>query len=189
MGINLSVITTQPVLIYLYGPPASGKLTIAEALHELTGLALFHNHLTVNAVRSIFPFDSDAYVEVVHRRRLDVFATAARTGRSLIFTNNSAWRGPDARARFTTFATQCQTEVERHGGRVLFARLSAPLSTLEQRLDSNERRRYEKLLDVGELRELVQGRDLSLLHAVDVDIDTSTLGAHDAAHVIASALR
>lgn len=176
------------MLIYLYGPPASGKLTVAEALHDLTGLPLFHNHLTVNAVRPIFPFNSDAYVEVVHRLRLDVFETAAHTGISLIFTNNSAWRGPDARARFATFAAQCQTVVERHGGRVLFVRLSAPLATLEQRLDNDARRRHEKLLDVNELRELLRGQDLSLLHPDDLDLDTSTLDAHEAARIIAQAL-
>ena len=177
------------MLIYLYGPPASGKLTVAEVLRDVTGLPLFHNHLTVNALRNIFPFNSDAYVEVVHRLRLDVFETAARTGISLIFTNNSAWRGPDARVRFATFASQCQAVVEGHGGRVLFVRLWAPLATLEQRLDSDARRGHEKLLDVDELRELLRGRDLSLLHPDDLDLDTSTLDAHEAARVIAEALK
>ncbi len=29
--------TVAPVLVYLYGPPAAGKPTIAEELRELTG--------------------------------------------------------------------------------------------------------------------------------------------------------
>jgi hypothetical protein len=39
---------TRATLVYIYGPPASGKLTIAGRLSELTGIPLFHNHLTVN---------------------------------------------------------------------------------------------------------------------------------------------
>jgi len=87
-------------LVYLYdGPPAAGKLTIAERLAELTGSRLFHDHLTVNAIAPGFEFASPAFTEVLHRLRLDVFATAARTGVDLIFTNNSAWSGQDARTR------------------------------------------------------------------------------------------
>ncbi|MEO1956129.1 MAG: AAA family ATPase, partial [Gammaproteobacteria bacterium] len=33
-------------VIFLYGPPASGKLTIAKKLADKTGISLFHNHLT-----------------------------------------------------------------------------------------------------------------------------------------------
>ena len=63
-----------PLLVYLYGPPAAGKLTIAEKLRDLTGFRLFHNHLTVNAVREVFEFRSPPFVEVLHRIRLDVSA-------------------------------------------------------------------------------------------------------------------
>ncbi len=77
-------------LVYLYGPPAAGKLTIAERLAELTGSPLFHNHLTVNAIAPVFEFASPACTEVLHRLRLDVFATGARADVGLIFTNNSA---------------------------------------------------------------------------------------------------
>ncbi len=38
-------------LVYLYGPPAVGKLTVATELQRLTGFRLFHNHLTVDALR------------------------------------------------------------------------------------------------------------------------------------------
>jgi hypothetical protein len=64
-------------LVYLYGPPASGKLTVAERLAEQSGYRLFHNHLTVNAIRPVLDFGSEPFVEVLHRLRLDVFAAAA----------------------------------------------------------------------------------------------------------------
>jgi hypothetical protein len=48
-----------PTLTYLYGPPAVGKLTVATPLAEVTGHRLFHNHLSVNAVRPIFELALD----------------------------------------------------------------------------------------------------------------------------------
>jgi hypothetical protein len=43
-----------PTLIYLYGPPAVGKLTVAERLSALTGWAIFHGrcHHTVGVAGS-----------------------------------------------------------------------------------------------------------------------------------------
>ncbi|MDP9995092.1 cytidylate kinase [Variovorax boronicumulans] len=37
-------------LVFIHGPVASGKLTIARELGRLSGLAVFHNHLVVDAV-------------------------------------------------------------------------------------------------------------------------------------------
>jgi hypothetical protein len=84
---------TRPTLVYIYGPPASGKLTVAGRLSQLTGIPLFHNHLTVNALRPVFAFGSPAFTEANLKVRLAVFDVAASAGISLIFTNNSAWSG------------------------------------------------------------------------------------------------
>lgn len=163
----------KPTLLYIYGPPASGKLTVATVLAELTGLPLFHNHLTVNAITSVFPFGTEPFTEVLHRLRLDVFQTAASSGISLIFTNNSAWGGPDGHARFAAFAAEAERLVQAAGGRIVFVRLTAPLPVLEQRVAADSRRRHGKLLDTGRLRELMADLDQSSLHADDVEIDTS----------------
>jgi shikimate kinase len=41
-------------LIFLCGPPASGKLTIAEKLSQLANIPLFHNHLSRDLVKDIY---------------------------------------------------------------------------------------------------------------------------------------
>jgi hypothetical protein len=171
----------KPTLLYLYGPPASGKLTVATALAELTGFALFHNHLSVDAVSCVLPFGSEPFTEVLHRLRLDVFRSAARADISLIFTNNSAWGGPDARSRFAAFATAAERIVEAEGGRTVFVKLTAPLAVLEERVAQESRRRLGKLVDIVRLRELVTGLDQSALHPDDLEIDTSTIGSGAAA--------
>lgn len=43
-------------LIFIYGQPAVGKLTVAKELEKITGYKILHNHLFVDLVRSVFEF-------------------------------------------------------------------------------------------------------------------------------------
>ncbi len=74
-------------LVFLYGPPAAGKLTLGSELAAFTGYRLFHNHLTVNLAREIFDFGSEPFQRLVDQLRLRVFAAAAQSDLpGLIFT-------------------------------------------------------------------------------------------------------
>lgn len=176
-------------LVYLYGPPASGKLTVAGRLAEQSGYRLFHNHLTVNAIRPVLDFGSEPFVEVLHRLRLDVFAAAARGGIDVIFTNNSAWAGHDGRARFAAFAGRAKRVTEEGGGKVCFVRITAPLAVLTERVAAESRRAHGKLLDPARLREVVASLDETSLYPDDLVIDTSVASPDEAARVILQALR
>jgi hypothetical protein len=177
---------SSPTLVYVYGPPAVGKLTVAERLSRITGWALFHNHLSVNAVRPIFSFGSKPFTEVVQRLRLDVFRTAMAEGMNLIFTNNSAWGGSDGRSRFAAFAGAARLAAETGGGRAQFVRLTAPPVVLEERLANQSRQQLDKLTDASRLRELLSALDDSALYADDLIIDTSRHSADQAAITIAN---
>ena len=48
-------------LIYLHGPPAAGKYTIAKALETKIGARIFHNHLTIDVAKAIFDFGTPAF--------------------------------------------------------------------------------------------------------------------------------
>ncbi|MFY9484436.1 MAG: hypothetical protein WAP74_02320 [Patescibacteria group bacterium] len=64
-------------LIFMYGPPAAGKLTVAKKLAKLTGYKIFHNQLTVDLITSIFPVKSAAFRKFNPKFRLEIFAAAA----------------------------------------------------------------------------------------------------------------
>jgi hypothetical protein len=179
---------TPATLIYIYGPPASGKLTVATRLSELTGIPLFHNHLTVNAVTPIFAFGSPPFTEAVQAMRRGVFKAAAKAGVSLIYTNNSAWSGPNPRARFEEAGEAARAIMARHGGRTVFVRLTASPSALEERLANDSRVAHEKLVDVVRLRELLAHFDPSPLHPDDLAIDTGRTSPDESARIIAAAL-
>ena len=58
-------------LVFLYGPPAVGKLTVGRELASRCGFPLFHNHLVVDALTPVFEFGSDAFVDLRERWWLD----------------------------------------------------------------------------------------------------------------------
>ena len=180
--------TRPTTLVYIYGPPAVGKLTVATQLEEQTGFRLFHNHLTIDAVKAVFEFKSPPFTEVVHRLRLDVFETAARNEIDLIFTNNSVWDVPDGRARFAEFAEEARSRVQTAGGKVLFVQLVAPLEVLEQRIGATSRHERGKIVRPARIRELFAQLVPEPLHGEDLIVDTSVLSPIDAATAIAGRL-
>lgn len=81
-------------LLFIYGPVAAGKLTIARLISERTGLPLFHNHIVVDAVATVFPYGSEAFVRLRELFWLETISAAAEAGRSLIFTFAPSRRSP-----------------------------------------------------------------------------------------------
>ena len=182
---EFDVMSGGSTLVYLYGPPAVGKLTVATELQDQTGMRLFHNHLTVDAVRSVFDFASAPFTDVIHRFRLDVFETAARHGVDMIFTNNSVWGVPNGRSLFAKFADDARRRVEESGGRTCFVQLTAPAEVLFGRVEAESRRDRGKLVNQTRLAELLDLLDPSPLHADDLVLDTSKMSPGEAASAIA----
>src|ERR1700722_14714607 len=104
-------------LVFIYGQPASGKLTVARELAALTGLPVFHNHLIVDAVGAVFPFGSEPFVRLRESLWLRVIGEAASAGRSLIFTFAPE---PSVAA---DFPGRVRSLVEDRGGEVVFVAL------------------------------------------------------------------
>ena len=67
----------SPSLVFLYGPPAVGKLTVARAIADRLPYKILHNHVTIDAVTEVLPFGSDTFWRVVGRFRRDLVAAAA----------------------------------------------------------------------------------------------------------------
>ena len=135
-------------LLFLYGPAASGKLTIARELASLTGFALFHNHLVVDAVAAVFPFGSDSFVRLRERFWIEIFREAAEAGRSLIFTFcPEASVAPD-------FPNRAREGVEAAGGEIIFVRLTLSPDEQERRIGNSDRAEFGKLRSLDLLREL-----------------------------------
>lgn len=137
-------------VIFLYGPVASGKLTIAREISALTSFSLFHNHLTVDLLLSVFPFGSSPFVVLRERIWIEVMESAVQTGSSLIFTF-----APE-RTVSPDFPAILQAAVAAAGGGVSFAEIICPDEEIERRIEAPSRRAFGKLASLAEYRSLRQ---------------------------------
>lgn len=142
-------------LVFLYGPHGVGKLSVGSELVALTGFKLFHNHLAVDLVASVFPRESDVYFRLLRRIRRDVFAEATQLGIDLVFTG--VYRGTAAQAE----AVRTMLEpVWDGGGSVLFVQLMCAREELLRRVQSDARRARGKLTDPEVMMGLMDQYDL-----------------------------
>jgi hypothetical protein len=136
-------------LIFIYGMPATGKLTVARELARITGFNVFHNHLVVDLLLSIFEFGSKPFVELREEIWLSVFRQAAENeAPGLIFTF-----APEATVRPIFISTTLNT-VAASGGTVDFVELTCPLAELKRRIPDPSRLQYKKLSSVALFEQL-----------------------------------
>ncbi|HEY8560001.1 MAG TPA: hypothetical protein VIL74_06465 [Pyrinomonadaceae bacterium] len=125
-------------LIFLYGSPAVGKLTVANEIAARTGFKVFHNHLSIDAVEPIFEFGSKPFSRLVNLIRFETVREAARADVDLVYTFCYAKDADDAHVR------QITQIVEENGGEVCFVLLKADREELNKRVTEESRRRTGK---------------------------------------------
>ena len=172
-------------LIFIYGMPASGKLTVGRELAALTGYKLFHNHLVVDLLLSVFAFGSAGFVELRERIWLGVFEQACSVGvEGMIFTF-----APESTVR-AGFAQRVVEAVERGGGTVEFVELVCSMDELKRRMESESRKEFGKLASVALFEELCGAGtfDASGMPQGRVKVDTGMWAPKEAAKRIAEGL-
>ena len=133
-------------MIFIYGPVASGKLTVGRLVAERVGLPLFHNHLIVDAVGAVFPFGSPEFVRLREQFWLETIAAAAISGRSLIFTFAPEPSVP------SDFPHRVSSLVAEAGGQVTYIALELGEAEQERRLVNPAREHFGKLRSLEVLR-------------------------------------
>lgn len=160
-------------MIFLYGPPAVGKLTVARLVGERTGFRVLHNHVTVDAALSVLEFGHPEFGSLVQRMREDIIQTSHRAGVDLICT--------------VVVAAGEEPFVERlvapYDPNVHFVQLVAAPRTLKERVTNESRRAYEKLADVEILDDVLARLDLyrPIAGRESLTLDTDALSAEEAA--------
>jgi hypothetical protein len=168
-------------LVFLHGPPAVGKLTVAAELVSMTSFRLFYNHLTVDLVASVFEFGNPGFVDLREEIWLSVFQKAAAEGVSLVFTF-----APERTVR-RGFPQAAVEAVEAYGGRVVFVELTCPEIERERRLENASRAKFGKLRLKERYRELRDSGafEYQSMPNSAVSIDTSSCTPKEAAARIA----
>ena len=134
-------------LIFIYGPPAVGKLTVATELGRITSFAVFDNHMSINCVLPVFAFGTDSMNKLVRKIRLDVIEEAAREGVDVIFT--FVYVHPKG----IPLIGQIFDAVAAQQGTVCFVQLTCEKDAQEQRVEHPDRARRMKTRDVELVRD------------------------------------
>lgn len=173
-------------LIFLHGMPGVGKLTVARELAKLTGFKLFHNHLAVDLVQSVFDFGTQPFVELREMIWLEVFRRAAESKvPGLIFTFAF-----EATVQ-SSFIANVQKSIGAHGGEVVFVKLQCSDEELERRVTNPSREQFGKLTSIDQFRQL-KNDGVFVDPGITPDhivLDTTSVGAPEAAQAIVSELK
>lgn len=158
-----------PLLLFVLGPPAVGKMSVGQAVAERTGLRLFHNHLSIELALRYFDYGTPAFHRINGSiRRQVVREVAASDLPGLVFTFVWAFDEPEDAATVEEYARPFRER----GGRVLFVELEA---SQDERLRRNE--------GVSRLAEKPSKRDLESsrtgLLAMDARYRMNSGGAFD----------
>ena len=180
--------------IVIFGPPAVGKMAVGAELEVLTGVRLFHNHLSIEPVLRLFPFGSPPFVRLVEQFRRRIFEEVAASDLpGLAFT--FVW-DLDAEGDRRFLEDACAIFATR-GFEIAFVELAADLTTrlernrspqrLEQKPSMRDVARSEETLRTLERHRLNSDGAIPLPHR-HLRIDNTDRSPRAVAEEIASAL-
>jgi len=155
-------------LVYLHGPPAAGKYSIALGLQEEAGLLNFHSHLTLDVAKSLFDFGTPAFWDLTNElRQVSLRAIAQDPDAAVVFT--SCYSHPHDHAGVLAIE---RVAVE-SGGEFLPVFLECGVDELRRRVGNPARVAMKKLTSVTALDEFLETWNIVPLdHARCVTIRT-----------------
>ena len=180
--------------IIIFGPPAVGKMSVGNELAKLTGLKLFHNHMTIELVLNFFEFGDPRFHKLVSEFRRGIFEeVAASELPGLIFTYVWALNLESERE----YIERCCDIFREKGAKIFFVELQSDISErlrrneTEFRLSQKASKRdvetsRQRLLEDSEKYKLNTDRDFFYKDNY-LKIDNTSLSATEAAQRIIEA--
>ena len=167
-------------LIFIYGAPAVGKLTVSQKLSELTGYKIFHNHLSIDCIKPVFDFGTPPFARLIELIRVETITEAARQNVDLIYTFCYAKNFDEPHVEKIIEA------VESNGGEIHFVLLTCERAEIEKRVFEESRKKFGKANNLNILNEIFDKYDLSspVPERETLLIDNTHLAPDDAAKKI-----
>lgn len=170
-------------LIFLYGLPGVGKLTVGKALIARENYKLLHNHLVVDLAVSLFEFGSTEFSELREQLWLDVLNKAfSNNVEGIIFTfvyEKSVKR---------SFLNKLYRLIKKYAVDSFFVELKCSDTQLESRIVQESRKAFQKINDVEKYNKLkADGAFLELRIPPEykrISIDTTSKSAEETADEI-----
>lgn len=173
-------------LVVIYGPPASGKLTIAKKLSKLTTLKLFHNHIVNDALAEILDNTKDSYWDAGDDVKIKIIETAAKQKiKGIIFT---LMRAKDKKGVYKDgkFAKRLKNAVEKNRGKVYFVRLICDQKEILRRVKKRSRKKFNKFKSPEQVTKFMKRFDVhaSFNFRNQLEINNTNVSAKEVAKQI-----
>ena len=150
----------KPVVVFIYGPMAVGKLTVATILSKKLGYKLSHNHLLNNFVSAVFTYKTPQYYAMTERLRDDLLENATRAKINLVTTHCYAHNFISTTGLSDPkYVQTLEKKLTKLGARFLPVHLKASNKELLNRVSNNSRKQFRKLTDKKIMREHILNRD------------------------------
>jgi len=162
-------------LIFIYGPPASGKLTIANKLSKLTGFKLFDNHKVIDMFSGIADMNNENFWDSADRIKLKIIEESLKLNvKGLIFTMVYT-KNPQNHV----FPRKIKRLVEKYNGEVCFVRLKCSEKELLNRVSNDSRKKYKKIVSKNKLSKFMKEYDvhgeLNFNNKLDIDVEKNSV--------------
>lgn len=168
-------------LVFIYGPPAAGKLTVGKELSKITGYKFFHNMLTVDLAQTVLDWNDKNFGDLTTKYRLITFKEAAKAKvEGIIFTYAYAPKIDDA------FVKKVIRQIKTDKGEICFVQIHAKKEELLNRVGNDSRRELKKLIDQSILEKQLDKRDqyAKIPFVETFSVDTTNISPNKAANMI-----
>lgn len=182
----------KPIMIFIYGFPAVGKLTVAKKLSKMTGYKLLHNHMILDLLSELFPESSKEKAILKESLYVYLASELIKTKNNIIYTyaysNNFKSR---VGTKDPSFVLQIKNTVERNGGVFYPIYLHASKKEILARTIDTSRRKYRKVINTKIITELLKkfDHDKPVFSLNNIIIDTTKTTPQQSAKLIAELIR
>ncbi|MBR7836034.1 hypothetical protein KDL01_22350 [Actinospica durhamensis] len=146
-----------PSLLFVIGPPAVGKMTVGAEIARRTGYRLLHNHMTIEPLLRLFPYDSPQFARLNVEFRIRILEEAADSDLpGLVFSYLWAFDEPEDAVAVEQYARPFRDR----GARIRYLELAAEQAT-----------RLHRNVQDSRLAEKPSKQDLAWSHQHVLDLD------------------
>jgi shikimate kinase len=139
-------------LVFIYGPPASGKLTVANELSKMTGFKLFDNHKVIDLFSELADIKKDSFWDSTNEIKLSILEECIKQEIkgiifTMVYTKNS---------QNHLFPKKIKFLVEKNKGKVYFIKLDCSQEEIMKRVTDKSRINFKKFHSRKELEKFTK---------------------------------
>lgn len=171
-------------LVIIYGPPASGKLTIASKISKSNNLRLLHNHLTHDFLQNIIQERNESFWSSLEKIRLIILEQLMKNKQDTIMTYTTNTSPKNA------FLKKIIKLAQKYDCNIQGVRLVCTPEIILRRCTHKSRKKYKKPQNPTTLKKELEHKELfsDIPFLKSISINTDKLSAKESAKKISQSL-